>query len=149
MTHICVGTNTNIGSDNGLSPGRCQAIFWTNAGILLIGPPGTNFSGILSEIHTFSFKKMHFKTSSAKWRPSCLGLNVLNQRENSLMWLSGSCFHAPLHNFLPFTSAVGYHCISLNPAAASNAFSCNFVNTGPINSIQLSNRHAICWKSDF
>ena len=66
VTHICVGTNTNIGSDNGLSPGRCQAIIWTNAGILLIGPLGTNFRGILSEIHTFSFKKMHFKTSSAK-----------------------------------------------------------------------------------
>ena len=33
VTHICVGTNTNIGSDNGLSPGRRQAIIWTNAGI--------------------------------------------------------------------------------------------------------------------
>ena len=66
VTHICVGTNTTIGSDIGLSPGRRQAIIWTNAGILLIGPLGTNFSGILSEIHTFSFKKMHFKTSSAK-----------------------------------------------------------------------------------
>ena len=30
-----------------------------------------------SEIHTFSFKKMHLKLSSGKWRPSCLGLNVL------------------------------------------------------------------------
>ena len=66
VTHICVGTNTNIGSDNGWSPGRRQAIIWTNAGILLIGPLETNFSGILSEIHTFSFKKMHFKTSPAK-----------------------------------------------------------------------------------
>ena len=28
---------TIIGSDNGLSPGRRQAIIWTNAGILLIG----------------------------------------------------------------------------------------------------------------
>ena len=26
---------TNIGSDNGLAPGRRQAIIWTNAGILL------------------------------------------------------------------------------------------------------------------
>ena len=53
VTHICVGTNTNIGSDNGLSPGKRQAIIWTNAGILLIGPLGRNFSGIVSEIHTF------------------------------------------------------------------------------------------------
>ena len=79
VTHICVGKLTIIGSDNGLSPGRRQAIIWTNAGILLIGPLGTNFSEILSKIHTFSFKKMHFKTSSAKWRPFCFGLNVLRR----------------------------------------------------------------------
>ena len=29
----------------------------TNAGILLIGPPETNFNEILIEIHKFSFKK--------------------------------------------------------------------------------------------
>ena len=79
MTHICVGNLTIIGSDNGLSPGRRQAIIWTNAGILLIGPLGTNFSEILSEIITFSFKKMYLKVSSAKWRPFCLGLNVLKK----------------------------------------------------------------------
>ena len=77
MTHICVGINTNIGSDNGLSPGWRQAIIWSNAGILLIGPLATNFNEILTEILTFSFKKMRLKVSSAKWRPSCLGLNVL------------------------------------------------------------------------
>ena len=78
VTHICVSKVTIIVSDNGLSPGRRQAIIWNNAGILLIGPSGTNFSEILGEIQTFSFKKMHFKMSSAKWRPFCLGLNVLN-----------------------------------------------------------------------
>ena len=77
MTHICVGNLTIIGSDNGLAPGRRQAIIWTNAGILLIGSLGTNFSEILIEILKFSFKKMHLKISSAKWRPFCLGLNVL------------------------------------------------------------------------
>ena len=44
VTHICVGNLTIIGSDNGLSPGRRQAIILTNAGILLIGPLGTNFN---------------------------------------------------------------------------------------------------------
>ena len=78
-THICVSKLTIIGSDNGLSPGRRQAIIWTSAGILLIGPLGTNFNEILIEIHVFSFKKMHLKMSSAKWRPFCLGLNVLMQ----------------------------------------------------------------------
>ena len=77
MTHICVGNLTIIGSDNGLSPGRRQAIIWTSAGILLIGPIGTNFSEILIIIQTFSFKKMHLKMSSTKWRPFCPGLNVL------------------------------------------------------------------------
>ena len=77
VAHICVGKLINIGSDNGLSPGRRQAIIWTNAGILLIGHLGTNFNEILIGIQTFSFKKMHLKMSSAKWRPFCLGLIVL------------------------------------------------------------------------
>ena len=60
---------TIIGSDNDLSPGRRQAIIWTNAGILLIWPLGTYFSEISIEIHIISFKKMHLKLSSGKWRP--------------------------------------------------------------------------------
>ena len=76
VTHICVSKLTIIGSDNGLSPGRRQAIIWTNAGILLIRTLGTNFSEILGEIHSFSFSKMHLKMSSAKWR---LGLNELTE----------------------------------------------------------------------
>ena len=78
VTHICVSNLTIIGSDNGLSPDRRQAIIWTKAGILLIGPLGTNFSEILIEILTFSFKKMRLKVSSAKRWPFCPGLNVLN-----------------------------------------------------------------------
>ena len=69
VTHICLSRLTIIGSDNGLSPWRCQAIIWTNAGILFTGPKGTNFSEVLIRIQTFSFKKMHLKMSSAKWRP--------------------------------------------------------------------------------
>ena len=41
-THICVSKLNIIGSDNGLSPDWRQAIIWTNAGILLIEPVGTN-----------------------------------------------------------------------------------------------------------
>ena len=83
VTHICVGNLTIIDPDNGLSPGRRQAIIWTNAWILLIGPLGTNSSEILVGIQTFSFKKMHFKMSSPKWRPFCLGLNVLTHWEQN------------------------------------------------------------------
>ena len=50
VAYICVNKLTIIGSDNGLLPGGSQAIIWTNAGILLIGPLGTNFSEILIEI---------------------------------------------------------------------------------------------------
>ena len=81
VLHICVGNLTIIGPDNGLSPRRRQAIIWTNARILLIGPYGTSFSEILIGIHTFSFKKIPLKMSSAKWRPFFLGLNVLK-----VMW---------------------------------------------------------------
>ena len=62
VTHICV---------------KKLAIIWSNDGILLIGPLGTNFSEIFIGIHTFSFNKIHLKMSSGKSRPFCLGLNVL------------------------------------------------------------------------
>ena len=84
MTLICVGNLTIIGSDNGLSPDRRQAVIWTNAGILLIQTLGTNFSQILSEIQTFSFKKMHLKMSSETLRPFCLSLNVLTHTSMKL-----------------------------------------------------------------
>ena len=73
----CINKLTINGSDNGLSPDRRQAIIWTNAGILLIGPLGTNFSEIFIGIHKFSFKKMHLKMSSGKCWPFCPSLNVL------------------------------------------------------------------------
>ena len=95
VTHICVGNLTIIVSENGLSPGRHQAIIWTNAGILFIGPIGTNFSEILIRIQTFSFKKMHLKMSSAKWRRFCLCHNVLKgyQIEVKTKWLAFCQWH--------------------------------------------------------
>ena len=38
VMHICVSKLTIIGSDNGLLPGRRQAIIQTSAGIVLIKP---------------------------------------------------------------------------------------------------------------
>ena len=61
MTHICDSKLTIIGSDNGLLPGRRQAIILTNAGILLIRILGTKFSEILSDIRTFWLKKYIWK----------------------------------------------------------------------------------------
>ena len=82
VTHICVGKLTIIGSDNGLWPEQRQAIIWTNAGILLIGPLGTNFSEVLIQSQTFSLKKMHLKMPSAKCCSFRLGLNVLKLNHN-------------------------------------------------------------------
>ena len=84
VTHNCVSKLTTIGSYNGLARERCQTIIWTNPGILLIAPLGTNFNEILLEIYTFSFKKIHFKMSPGKWRQFCPGLNMFI--ENSWTW---------------------------------------------------------------
>ena len=79
VTLICVSKLTIISSNNCLSPCR-QVFIW-------IRTLGTNFSEIFSNIHTFSFEKMHLKMSSAKWWQCCLGLNVLIQV--IITWLRG------------------------------------------------------------
>ena len=81
--HICISNLTIISSDNGLLPGRCQAIIWPIAGNLLIGPLGTNSSEIIITIHKFSFKKMHLKMAAVKWRPFCLNLSSVLLRHVS------------------------------------------------------------------
>ena len=99
VTHICVSKLTSIGSDNGLSPGRRQAIIWSNAGILLIRPLGTNFSEFLIEMPTISFKQMRLRLSSAKWWPFCLGLNELKTNRSVPLAPYCGCFagwRAPL-----------------------------------------------------
>ena len=53
------------------------AIIQINAGILLIRDKETNSSEISSENHTFPFKKMPLKMSSAKLRSFCLDFNMV------------------------------------------------------------------------
>ena len=72
VMQICVSKLATIRSDNGLSPVQHQAIIWTDAVILLIGPLGT--------IHTFLLKKMHLKMLSAKQQSFGLSLIVLTHR---------------------------------------------------------------------
>ena len=109
-THICVGNITSISSENSLSPDRRQAIIWPNAGILLIKPLGTSFNEMLIEILTFSFMKMRLKVSSAKWRPFCLGLNVLKEVDlqtipvNIVKWTP----HKSSTRFDPLTPVMGF-----------------------------------------
>ena len=94
VTHICASKLIIIGSGTGLSPGRRQAIIWTNNGILLIRTLGINFSEIFSKIQTFSFQTNNLKISSAKWRQFCQCIKgncmtahwVLFWYKDSLFW---------------------------------------------------------------
>ena len=69
-----------IGSDNGLSPVRCQAVIWTNAGILLIGPLETNFSAILIGIsnvfiHENPFENVVWEMATILSWPQCVKIH--------------------------------------------------------------------------
>ena len=50
-----------IGSDNGISPVKYQAIVWTNADILSIVPLETNFSKILTKFEHCQWRKYIWK----------------------------------------------------------------------------------------
>ena len=75
---LCFTTGVNklatIGSNNGLSPDQHRAFIWTNAGLLLIGPLGKNFSEISIKSDTYSCKKMHLikKMAAILSRPQCV-----------------------------------------------------------------------------
>ena len=117
VTHICVSKITIIVSDNGLSPGRRQAIIWTNGGILSIESLGTNFSEILIAFHTFPFQQIQLKMSSGKWRPSCLGLNVLNEFHRSCtneFYEWDKYFHPTHYNGCSCLSMLGFKLIHVS-----------------------------------
>ena len=61
MPDICVVNRVSIGSNNGLSPGRRQAIIWTNADISSIRTQRAYFNEIAFEIQIFLFMKMRFE----------------------------------------------------------------------------------------
>ena len=60
---------TGIVSDNGSSPDRRKAIVWTNAGILLIWPLGTNFSVGISVLRSID-AAIHQVTSTLSYASS-------------------------------------------------------------------------------
>ena len=77
VTHICLSELIIFGLDNGLSPCPRQAIIWTNAEILLIGPLEIKSNDISVINQLFLFKKRHLKIPSSHWGPFCLGFIVL------------------------------------------------------------------------
>ena len=67
---------TIIGSDNGLSPGRHQAIIWPNAGILLICPLGKKLQWNLNKnsyifIQENAFENAVWKMAAIFSQPQC------------------------------------------------------------------------------
>ena len=81
VTHICVRKLNIICSDNGLSPGRCQAIISTNAGVLLTWPLLTTSSEIWIAIYIYffiqvnAFESVFSKTAAILSRPQCVELS--------------------------------------------------------------------------
>ena len=71
----------------------------------------TYFSENLIKIQQFSLKKMHMKMSSAKWRPSCLGLNVLTLSAASgwMDWGWGGSIHPSIHPLAGNTDWISIH----------------------------------------
>ena len=102
VMHICIRKLTIIDPENGLSPGRRQAIIWTNGGILSTGTLGKNLSKILMEIQIFSLKNIHLKMSSVKCFPFRFSLHVLSIGS----WLSTS-FGLPIRIFFAAMEVVG------------------------------------------
>ena len=85
------------GWDNGLSPGRRQAIISTNAGILLIGPLGTNFSEILIEIHIIfiqenAFENILWEMPGILSRPQYVNQTLGIKNWNSSLISKGVCW---------------------------------------------------------
>ena len=108
VTHICVRKLTIVGSDNGLSPGRRQAVILTNAGVLLIGLlRKVLLVYLLSKLIYFHWRKWIGKCL----RPFCLGTNLLTTIYHhvangnafcitSLFWGSGICFLVRMNQLL-------------------------------------------------
>ena len=68
---------TIIGSDNGLSTVRCQAIITTNTGSLWSSPFGDKSQRNLNQIETIFIEENEFGNVVCKMAPICLGLNLL------------------------------------------------------------------------
>ena len=118
---MCVSKLTIIVSDNGLSPGRYQAIIRTNAGILLIGPLGINFNEISFEIRKFWYKKIiwkcrlrnggHFVSAPMCWGQDCryrFFLSLVSVRGDKVASASIVCFWMICCIFLHILSKIIY-----------------------------------------
>ena len=79
----------SIGSDNGLSPIRRQAIVLSKAELLSIRHLVTNCTEILIKTQNFSLAQMHLKRPSAIWRPFFQGRLVNHYIRESFKGFTG------------------------------------------------------------
>ena len=94
---MCVSKLTIIGPDNDLSPDRRQAIIWTNAGILLIGPLATNLSEILIEILQGTKGTGFAVIWTYTWTIISHDLKV-HKIEFDIFWRHHCCCHSEVQN---------------------------------------------------
>ena len=111
VTHICVSNLPIIGSDNDLAPGWCQAIIWTNAGLLLIWSLGTNFGEIFKQnsyifIQENAFENVVWEISTILSRPQCVNRWHF-QMQNPLEWIE--------HLFTSIITQNTWECMSSMP----------------------------------
>ena len=84
VTHVCVSELNTIGSGNGLSPERHQAIIWTSAGMLLIGPlRALNQSSNIFN-HENALENVVCQMASILSRPQCVKKLELTHHFNGL-----------------------------------------------------------------
>ena len=103
MTHICV-TKSSLVHIRACRLAGAKPFIWTNVGLLPIRRLGTKFNEILIKLHTFLFKKIHFKMSpemaSNLSRPQCV------KCKQSCHW--NLCFFLESHDFILF-----WHCLPI------------------------------------
>ena len=93
MTHICISKLTIIGSDNGLLPGRHQAIILINAGRLLTGPLRAKLQWNLNQNSHFFIQEnpienVVWKMAAILSQPQCVEKQFKRYRINSLFVIS-------------------------------------------------------------
>ena len=89
VMHICVSKLTIIGSDNGLSPDRRQAITWNSAGILFVGHLWTNFDrNLYIFVQENAFESVVWKMAAILCRPQCVKWQYALSCVASRWWLS-------------------------------------------------------------
>ena len=134
--YICVNKLTIIGLDNGLSPGRCQDIFWTNDGILLFGPLRINFNEILIEIYIFiqenAFENVICKMAAIWSRPQYAKVIDLCDQGG----INGYCLH-----WVMMWWQVMHSCLPANDILSSVHRAMGWIIQGPS---RLPCQHWVC-----